>query len=119
MHEMSLAQNIVEIVRQHVAEEGLSDVRRIKIKVGELAGVLSDSLDFCFSALVEGTPLGHATLDIVAVPAILRCEQCGAEGKAEFPYSSCANCNGNRLTLISGSELQVVEFQLDEHKEAR
>lgn len=68
MHELGLALNIVDIVQQHVPAIRASDVRDVRVRVGEFAGVLPDSLEFCFSAIVAGTPWQRARLAIEPVP---------------------------------------------------
>lgn len=37
----------------------------VRLEVGQLAGVSSDALRFCFDACVQDTPLAGAALDIV------------------------------------------------------
>lgn len=64
MHEMGIAAAIVEVVQRYVPEERARLVRRVHVGVGEETPVLPDSLDFCFKAIVMGTPYASATLDI-------------------------------------------------------
>jgi hydrogenase nickel incorporation protein HypA/HybF len=114
MHELSIAQNIVEIVQQYVPGTSIVDVRSVRVRVGKLSGIVPDSLEFSFSAIVAGTPLGEARLDIEQVPAICRCEGCSAEFEvADFAYV-CPGCGGINTRLISGSDLQVVDIELEE-----
>ena len=114
MHEMSIAQNILEIVREHVPPGQESAVRAIRLRVGEQSGVVADSLEFCFTAMVSGTPMEHAVLDIVEIPLVARCGTCGTESRSEFGFYECPKCGGTNMTLVSGSELQIVEIELDE-----
>jgi hydrogenase nickel incorporation protein HypA/HybF len=117
MHEMALAQNIVEIAQQHVAVELRMTVRSIKLRIGDLAGVVPESLAFCFAAIVQDTDLGQARLDIERLPIIVRCQTCGSTMQTEFPFASCESCHDSGLTVVSGSELQVVEIELVERAE--
>ena len=55
MHELGIAQNILEIVQQSVTKEQAPAVRWIRIRVGQLSGVVPDSLEFCFQAIVSET----------------------------------------------------------------
>ena len=64
MHEMGIAAAIVEVVQRYVPEERARLVRRVHVRLGEETPVLPDSLDFCFRAIVLGTPYESATLDI-------------------------------------------------------
>jgi hydrogenase nickel incorporation protein HypA/HybF len=114
MHEMSIAQNILEIVRDHVREENVPDVRSVKIRIGELAGVVHDSLTFCFSTLVLETPLQKATLDIVTIPVTAHCNACGKESRLEYGVFICSICNSFDIQIMTGSELNVVEIELED-----
>ncbi len=114
MHELSIAQNIVEIVQQYVPDASLADVRSVRVRVGGLSGIVPESLEFSFTAIVAGTPLGSARLDIERVPAVCRCEDCHIEFEvADFVFM-CAGCGGVNTRLMSGSDLQVVDIALEE-----
>jgi len=65
MHELGIAQQIVEIAR-----EGSRDARvsRVVISVGKLTAVLPDALRFCFELATEDTPLQGARLEIIEAP---------------------------------------------------
>ena len=112
MHELSIAQGIVEIIRQYVPENQESDVRLVRIRVGRMAGVVPDSLDFCFSAMVHGTSMEGARLDIEEVPILSRCAGCGHSYQVEGAAFLCPSCGSGETNLISGTELQVVEIEL-------
>ena len=47
MHELSIAQNLIELVSDHAEREGASRVRCIHIRLGELSG-FRRALYFCF-----------------------------------------------------------------------
>jgi hydrogenase nickel incorporation protein HypA/HybF len=64
MHELSLANGIFDIVRQYVPIERGQLVRAVRVRVGDLAGVVPDSLAWCFSAIVSDTPYEQAWLAI-------------------------------------------------------
>ena len=64
MHELGVAQSIVDIVRAHVPPAQAAAVREVRIRVGDRAGILIESLEFCFGAAVAGTPYGAAVLAV-------------------------------------------------------
>ncbi len=114
MHELSIAQNILEIVHQYVPEEQRSEVQSVKVQVGRLSGVVPDSLDFCFSVIIGETPLAGAKLDIQQTPARSRCSQCSTAFEIEGATFNCPSCGGTDLEILSGTELQVIEVELAE-----
>lgn len=64
MHELGLASSILDIVRQYVPAERGPGLGRVHVRIGERAGVLTESLAFCFGAIVQGTPYAGATLHV-------------------------------------------------------
>ena len=112
MHELSIAQNILDIVRDYVTEERYGEVQAVKVRLGELSGVQAESLDFCFSAIVGETALKHAALKIEHVPPRLHCAACGNSCAADGLLCRCPGCGDRNVKLVSGTELQVTEIEL-------
>lgn len=117
MHELGIAQNILEIVRQSVPDEQAPDVKWVRIRVGQFSGVIPDSLDFCFSVIVGETNMPQARLAIEQVPTVSRCKECGHQFQIEDMAFLCPECESTDLELITGRELQVVEIELTEEKD--
>jgi len=114
VHELGLAQGILDLVRQSVPETDLPAVRAVRVRVGEMAGVVADSLEFCFSAILTGTSCAGAFLAIEPVPARARCRACAEEFPLRTPVFRCPSCGGIAVTMVSGAELQVVDVELEE-----
>jgi hydrogenase nickel incorporation protein HypA/HybF len=114
MHELSVAENVVGIIYQYVPKTDLNRVRSVRMKIGELGGVVADSLTFCFQAITAQTDLSKASLAIEHIPFAVRCEECGQESRPEFGTVVCEHCGAQRTTVISGNELQVVDIDLDD-----
>ncbi len=117
MHELALAQNILEIVQQSVPEGQESAVRGVRIRVGQLSGVVPDSLGFCFSAIVNMTAMKNARLAIEQVPTVSRCKDCTHQFQIEELVFLCPACKSTDLELISGKELEVFEIELADNSD--
>jgi hydrogenase nickel incorporation protein HypA/HybF len=112
MHELSIAQGILDIIGQYVPEGRAPEVRAVRVRVGQMAGVIADSLDFCFSAIVNGTALNQARLDIEEIPLRSRCSSCGKEFAPDPVCFSCPVCGSADIAVTSGTELQVVDIEM-------
>lgn len=114
MHELSIAQNIVDIVAQHVAERELPGVRTVRLRIGAVAGIVPDSLEFSFGVITAGTPLAQAALAIETIPFTVRCNTCGQESQNEQGVTRCSSCGSNDTTVVSGTEMQVASIELED-----
>ena len=114
MHELSIAQNILDILKQNVPEQELSKVRIIKLKIGEFAGIVTDSLEFCFEAVTAETSLNGVKLDIESIKVEATCKSCKQVFEVQNNVFKCPFCNGVNIEITSGTELQVVEFELED-----
>lgn len=114
MHELSIAQDILAIIRQNVPHEELKNIQSVNVKIGEMAGVVPDSLEFCFQAIVSETEMKDAKLVIEKIPFVLECSSCGKTSTNEFGIRICSHCSSPDTNVISGLEMQVVDIELDE-----
>ncbi len=112
MHEMAIAEGILDIAREHAEKEGAARVLKIGLLIGEMAGVEEEALRFCFSALVRGTPAEDAVVEIKRVPLVGRCGNCGHEQPIEQYNFICPKC-GSALAVVSGRELRVEYLEME------
>lgn len=126
MHEMSLAQSLLDLAVQHAAGHPIVSLR---VRVGALSGVVTDSLDFCFEFLSEGTLAEGAKLLFEPAPVRLQCRSCGAgvstEGWSEHPghevvylamEQGCPACGSQDLKVAGGLDFQLIEIEVREQK---
>ncbi|MFA6469729.1 MAG: hydrogenase maturation nickel metallochaperone HypA [Bacteroidota bacterium] len=119
MHELSIAQNIVEIVQQNVPELDWPKVRSVVTIVGEQSGVVPDSLQFSYHAITASTRLEHSELDIEPVPFTIHCIECGVDSLTDQGSVQCPVCGMFATTIIAGTELSVREIKMDESYEVK
>ena len=110
MHELSVTQNIVAIVGE--AAKGRR-VTRVTLEVGKLSGVMADAIAFCFDVVAQGTVLEGASLEILEIDGLARCETCGLEFEAETLFAPCP-CGSTRWKRIRGEELIVKSMEMVE-----
>ncbi len=111
MHELSIAQAVVDVASRHAAGRRVS---KVELRVGHLRQVVPSALEFAFELVAEGTVLEGAELMIEDVPARGRCRSCAGETvMREFPLQ-CSHCGGMDLELEAGEELLVDALELVE-----
>ena len=111
MHELSIAESIVNIADAHAAGRR---VTKVEVKVGHLRQVVPSALEFAFELVAQDTPVEGAELEIDVVPAAGLCRACGAESSlGSFPLR-CSRCGGLDLEVTRGEELLVQALELEE-----
>ena len=95
MHEMSIVQSLLQMVEEEMARQGCTRLEVVSVTYGTLSGVVPESLQFCFEAMVHATPHEGARLELVELPLRLRCSACGrvfgGEGQ-EALWQPCPGC---------------------------
>lgn len=115
MHEMSVAQNIIDIVQQHLPEQNNHAVSTVNVKIGKMAGIVPESLEFSFQVIAADTPgMTGAVLKMHFVPLIIRCKDCNTESTIDDPFFMCPGCNSINVDTLSGTELQVTEIEIED-----
>lgn len=112
MHELSLAQNIVEIIKKFVPKEEWNRVRAVRTIVGEHSGVISDSLQFSYQAITASTILEQSHLEIESIPFMIHCSTCGKDSCTEMGNRQCVSCGSFNTNILAGIELTVREIEI-------
>ena len=60
MHEMSVALEVCRMTEEQVGRDALDRVVTVGLEVGDRAGLVVESLQFCLDALLEQPPFGGA-----------------------------------------------------------
>ena len=108
MHELAVAESVVSAVLERTGDRPVSTVR---LRVGRLAGVVPDSLAFCFELATVGTLLEGASLEIVEEDGRAHCRTCAADFSLADPFLLCA-CGSADVEVLSGRELAVVSVEV-------
>jgi hydrogenase nickel incorporation protein HypA/HybF len=113
MHEMSIAEGVLQLIEDASRQQGFSQVRTIWVEVGQLSGVEPEALAFCFDAVTRGTLAEGARLEIVHVPGTGQCFECGRETPLEAVYDACRHCGNVPVSVTGGTEMRVKELEVD------
>ena len=96
----------------------LSRLRGGICRVGALASVVVDSLEFCWGLATEGTPLEGARLVVKTLPVVMHCAACAADVELEGVQSfRCPRCDQPSSDLRQGRELDIESFEIEDEAE--
>jgi len=112
MHELSLAESVVQIVEETARRNGGTRVSSVTLEVGALAGVEIDALRFCFDAASRESVAAGAALVIERPEGRAWCMPCGESVQLAELGEPCPRCGSYQLQVTGGDELRVREIEL-------
>ena len=113
MHEMSLAEGIVQLVEDTVRADGCSKVKVVWLEIGQLAAVEKEALRFCFDAVARDTVAEGARLEIIETPGQGWCMKCEGNVNVSALYEACPVCGSYQIQVTGGSEMRVKELEVE------
>ena len=114
MHELGIAQEVIDRVQREVRKRPGVRPRAVRIKVGEISGVDCDALAFGFDALVKDTEWQSLALEIDYCVRRHRCPECATEFNVTDFETSCIACGNTATVMISGDELDIGYIEVDD-----
>jgi hydrogenase nickel incorporation protein HypA/HybF len=113
MHEVALAQGIVDIVTEQATARGFTRATVVHVELGALSSVLPDALVFGFESAARGTPAQGARLQLVHKPGTGWCLDCAAEIEVPARVALCPKCQGTKWVVTGGEQMRVLELEVD------
>jgi len=112
MHEMSLCENIREIIQEQARADGFTKVNCVWLEVGPLSCVEPDALRFGFDVVMRGSVAEGATVEIVTPLAKARCPGCGMTATIRQRYDPCPTCGFGPMEMIQGDALKISKLEV-------
>src|SRR5664279_753035 len=114
MHELGIASSILESVEKESQRHPGARISKVGVKIGELAGVDVDALQFGFECLVKETEWEKLVLQVEWIPRVQRCPKCQNEFRMVDYDPQCPKCGEFATQCISGEELEIAYMEVDE-----
>ena len=124
MHELSMAEAIVNTVLDVAKKNDAEEVVEVTIEVGRLTMLNPEQLKFLLGVLVEDTLLENAEIIIEEVPVEIECRKCEYTGLANTDGSDhylvivlCPQCGERNLEIVKGRECNVKTIKIEKSDE--
>ena len=124
MHELSMAQGIINAVLETAQTNDATEVTEIYIEVGKLAMLNPEQLRFLLDVLVENTIAENAKIDISEIPITVNCPECGYNGIGNVddsdhyaPIIKCPKCDNLRISILGGKDCIVKNIVVEKPDE--
>lgn len=114
MHELAIAQEILDRAQAVSERSGGGRVLKIGLRIGEISGVEPDALAFGIEALSKDTPMAGLALEIERPSRRQRCTACATEFVPEGFAVTCPACGNPASECIAGNELDVTFIELED-----
>jgi len=115
MHELSIAQSVVRTVTELLPGR---TVTCVTLRVGVVAGVVPQALEFAWDVAVFGTGLAGSRLDVVRVPMVVNCRACGVTTEVEDPVRlRCPACDATAVAVSGGRELELTAVEVTDEED--
>jgi hydrogenase nickel incorporation protein HypA/HybF len=113
MHELSIAEELVRVIREELRAHPNARLKAALVRIGVLRLIEPATLEFCFEAATCDTPVAGARLQVEQVEASARCGKCGREFPVEHNWFECPRCGETGSELLRGNELQLVSLEIE------
>ena len=113
MHEMSIAQSLIEIIKEEMTKNDAAKLKSARLQIGQMSAIVPDALDFCFSVITEGTALEGAELIMDRVPLRGVYRKCAFEFDIINYAFLCPACGSSDIDALSGRELALIEIEVE------
>ncbi|CUS81253.1 hydrogenase nickel incorporation protein HypA/HybF [Candidatus Kryptobacter tengchongensis] len=113
MHELSIAQSIIEIAENTAKEHNSNIIKKIKVQIGEFSGVVKEALEFSFNVAKNGTIAEKAELEVEIIKFKAVCNICGfiLESMDDFNLF-CPKCF-EPMEIVSGREMKIEYIEIE------
>ena len=112
MHEMSLCESILGVLKEQAASEHFTRVKRVQLEIGPFSCVEPEALRFGFDVVMRGSLAEDAALEITTTPATAFCLSCFETVPVKNRFDACPKCGEASLQVMTGEELRIKELEV-------
>jgi hydrogenase nickel incorporation protein HypA/HybF len=102
MHEFGLCEGVLDAVRTRAAGRPVAGIR---VRCGVRHAVDPEAMAQAFGLIAVGTEADGATVDVVTIPAVVTCLDCGKTGDSTDLVAACGFCGSVNVAVSGGEEL--------------
>ncbi|HEY5994392.1 MAG TPA: hydrogenase maturation nickel metallochaperone HypA [Gallionellaceae bacterium] len=113
MHEMSLAESMLQIIEDAARKDGFTQVKTVWLEIGQLACVEKESLCFSFEQVKKDSIAEQARLEIIEIGGKGWCSQCNSQVALPALLGPCPACGNYRVTVTDGDQFRIRELEVE------
>ena len=105
MHELSMAQGIINAVLETAEANNATEVNEVSVEVGRLAMINPEQLEFILGVLIENTIMENAEIKFEEIPAEIRDHYA--------PLVKCPECDSLSVETLNGKDIVVKNIVIE------
>lgn len=107
MHELAITENILKTALPKAEESGAKKILEVRLKIGELSGVVPECVQYYFDLIAKGTIAEGAKIKAESIPVQIVCRDCGYEGILDRKRNRCPACESSSFSITGGRDFYV------------
>jgi hydrogenase nickel incorporation protein HypA/HybF len=112
MHELSLCENILQMIEQQAKDQKFTRVLTVCLEIGQLSCVEPEAISFCFNEVMSGSVADQAELKIVMLAGLAWCPTCYHHFEILQRYDECPNCGRYDVQIVKGEHMRISELEV-------
>ena len=114
MHELSMMENVLDLVIDFAEKNDAKEIVRINMVIGAVSNIIPKWTMLFFEMIAKGTIAEKADLKFEIYPAYVKCRACGSESKIKIdpPVFLCNSCGSDNVQLLTGREFQIKSIEI-------
>lgn len=113
MHELSLAENILQLIEDAAIAQPFNRVKTVWLEIGQLACVEQESLRFFFTVVTEDSIARQAKLEIIDIAGQAVCHACNRTIPVAACHEACPHCGSYALQITQGDGMRIKELEVE------
>lgn len=113
MHELSITESLLNTASDYARKNKAKKVTVLNLVIGELSGIMDESVQFYWDMISENTICGKSILHFDKRKAFMKCMACGNEFSLDGELSPCPDCRSMDLKVISGNEFLLESIEIE------
>lgn len=113
LHELTIIDNIIRICVDEAKKHKVSKILEIKIKIGELSGMVPEYIQYYFDIISKGTAAEKALLKIEKIPIEIKCNDCDMNSEVSLDNLICLYCRSANVQIIKGNGFIIESMEVE------
>jgi len=113
MHELSITESLLKTACEYAEKNQAHKVTSLNLVIGELSGVIDESVQFYWDMISENTVCEKATLKFEKRKAMMLCTDCENGFELDGELKPCPKCGSMNLKVLSGREFLLDSIEIE------